>query len=119
MKIITPKLHGYLDFLTVAIFLMAPSLLGLSGLPATIAYGLAVIHLAVTLITDFEYGVVKILPFKVHGLIERIVGPLLVALPFVLGFTGQGAAVYFYVVIGAVIIAVGLVTDYDAKSSHG
>jgi hypothetical protein len=111
MKILSPTRHGYLDYLTVVIFLLAPSLIGLTGLVGTIAYLLAGIHLAMTLVTDFPLGVVKKLPFSIHGWVERVVGPVLVLLPFAFGF--DGAAKSFYIVIGIVIILVGLLTDYQ------
>ncbi len=111
MKILSPTQHGYLDYLTVVIFLLAPSLIGLTGLAGTIAYLLAGIHLAMTLVTDFPLGVVKKLPFSIHGWVERVVGPVLVLLPFVFGF--DGAAKAFYIVIGIVIILVGLLTEYQ------
>lgn len=112
--IINPLMHGYLDYLTVIIFLLAPSLLGLSGLAGTLAYVLAVIHLAMTLITDFPLGVVKLVPFRIHGWVEKIVGPVLLLTPFLLGF--EGTARIFYFVIGATIIVVGILTDYEATS---
>jgi hypothetical protein len=111
MKILSPTQHGYLDYLTVVIFLLAPSLIGLTGMAGTIAYLLAGIHLAMTLVTDFPLGAVKKLPFQIHGWVERFVGPVLVLLPFVFGF--DGAAKSFYIVIGFVIILVGLLTDYQ------
>ena len=112
MKIFSPRIHGYLDFLTVVIFLLAPTTLGLSGLPAYLAYGLAVVHLIVTLASDFPFGIAKIIPFYIHGWIERIVGPVLVVVPFVLGFDADEVARNFYVVMGAIIIVVGILTDY-------
>ncbi|MBK8815927.1 MAG: hypothetical protein IPN42_10685 [Methylococcaceae bacterium] len=111
MKIISPTQHGYLDYITVVLFLIAPSLLGLTGTAGTIAYLLAGIHLAMTLVTDFPLGVVKKLPFTMHGWVERVVGPALVLLPFVLGF--DGLAMGFYALVGIVIILVGLLTDYQ------
>jgi len=78
MKVISPRIHGYLDFLTV-FFLLAPTLLGLEQLSAILAYSLATVHLIVTLASDFPFGVVKLIPFTVHRWIERMVGPLLVA----------------------------------------
>jgi hypothetical protein len=111
MKIISPTQHGYLDYVTVVLFLIAPSLLGLTGMAGTIAYLLAGIHLAMTLVTDFPLGIVKKLPFTIYGWVERVVGPALVLLPFVLGF--EGLALGFYVVVGIVIILVGLMTDYQ------
>ncbi len=118
MKIISATNHGYLDFVTVIIFLLAPTLFGLNGLPSMLAYGLAVIHLAVTLATDFPFGVVKIIPFTLHGWIERLVGPLLVVIPFILGFANEAPARNFYIFIGIIIIIVGVLTDYKGTASQ-
>ena len=112
MKIVSPRIHGYFDFLTVVIFLLAPTLLGLSELPAMFAYALAGVHLIVTLASDFPFGVVKLIPFTIHGWIERLVGPSLIALPFIFGFAGEEAARNFYVAMGLVVIVLGLLTDY-------
>lgn len=113
MKILSPRLHGYLDYLTVLIFLVAPTLVGLSGLPAMLAYTLAGVHLTMTLLTDFPMGAVKVVPMPLHGWVERVVGPTLVALPFLLGFSSDMKAMAFYIAMGVTIIIVGLVTDYQ------
>lgn len=118
MKLISPRIHGYLDFLTVILFLLAPTLFGLNQLPALLAYSLAGIHLVVTLTSDFPFGIVKIIPFPIHGWIERIVGPTLVAVPFILGFADDEVARNFYIAAGVVIIAVGLLTDYQGKQNQ-
>ena len=110
MKIISPTFHGYLDYVTVVLFLVAPTLVGLTGAAGTFAYALAAIHLAMTLVTDFPLGAAKVIPFAIHGWVERVVGPALILLPFALGF--DAPARLFYIMIGAVIILVGLVTDY-------
>ena len=112
MKTINAKVHGYLDYMVVLIFLGAPTLLHLSTLPAVISYSLAGIHLLLTLLTDFPLGVLKVVPLKWHGIIELVVGPVLVALPFVLGFGSEPAAQYFYIVNGIVILIVWFLTDY-------
>ncbi|MBP6367958.1 MAG: hypothetical protein KBA82_12130 [Nitrosomonas sp.] len=115
MKVISPRTHGYLDFLTVVIFLLAPTLLGLGQLSAILAYSLAVVHLIVTLASDFPFGVVKLIPFTVHGWIERMVGPLLIAIPFVLNFSTEEVARNFYIAMGIIIIVVGMLTNYQAE----
>lgn len=115
MKVISPRTHGYLDFLTVVIFLIAPTLLGLGELSAILAYSLAVLHLIVTLASDFPFGVVKLIPFTIHGWIERMVGPLLIAIPFILNFSDEEVARNFYIAMGIIIIVVGTLTDYQAE----
>jgi hypothetical protein len=113
MNTISLHVHGYLDYVTVVVFLLAPTLIGLTGFPAQLAYALAGIHLVMTLVTDFPLGVVKLIPFTIHGWIERVVGPLLVLVSFIPEFAGNTAAQVFYLVIGVVIILVGLLTDYQ------
>ncbi len=112
MKMISARHHGYLDFLTVVIFLLAPTLLDLSQTPAVLAYILAGVHLTVTLASDFSLGLFKMLAFTLHGWIERIVGPALVAIPFILGFADEPAARNFYMIMGAIIIAASVFTNF-------
>lgn len=112
MKILTPRTHGTLDYLTVIAFLLAPTLFGLSGLPATISYLLAAVHLVLTLVTAFPLGVVKAVPFKLHGVVELVVSVLLVLLPWLLGFASVPTARNFYFGAGVVVFVVWLVTDY-------
>ena len=118
MKPITPTTHGYLDYVTVAVFLLAPKLLGFEGLPALLSWTLAGVHLALTLATDFPLGWLRWLPFWIHGWIERIVGPALVLVAFVPNFSGGGSAYGFYLLMGLVIIAVGWLTDYSGETKQ-
>jgi hypothetical protein len=112
MKLISPKVHGYLDYVVVLVFLAAPALLHFSGIPAVISYTLAGVHFALTLLTNFPLGLVKLIPLKIHGYIELAVGPCLIALPFVLGLSSEPAALGFYVTSGIVILVVWALTDY-------
>jgi hypothetical protein len=114
MKPLSPKLHGVLDYVVVAVFALAPSLLHLSRVPALLSWTLAVVHLLVTVITAFPCGLVKLLPLKIHGWIELAVAPTLVAVPWVLGFAADATARGFYVAAGVVIFATWCLTDYKA-----
>lgn len=113
MKIIAPTLHGVLDYTTVVLFAAAPSVLGLTGLAAGIAYALAGIHLLMTLVTALPLSPIKMLPLFFHGWVERVVGPVVIILPFVLGL--QGVARTFYIAIGIVIVLVGILSDYESS----
>lgn len=114
MKILSPRVHGYLDYLTVVIFLIAPILLGLEGLSAIIAYVLAAIHLLMTILSDFSLGFAKLIPFKKHGWVETVVGPIVLLLPFIVGL--YETARIFYITMGIIIIVVSLITDYKQAS---
>lgn len=116
MKLINPIAHGYLDYVTVAVFLLAPRLLGFEGLPALLSWILGSVHFALTLATDFPLGRLRWIPFWIHGWIERAVGPALVLVAYMPNFTGGGSASGFFLVSGLVIIAVGWFTDYSGES---
>jgi hypothetical protein len=114
MKTIKAKEHGFLDYSVVLMFLAAPSILHFSNLPALISYNLGGIHLVMTMLADFPMGPMKIMPFQWHGKVEMVVGPLLVALPFALGFGSEPAAQCFFIINGIVIMAIWLLTDYHS-----
>ena len=106
-------MHGYLDYSTVAIFALAPIVLGLTGVAAGLSYLLAVVHAAMTLVTDMPMSVAKFVPFAWHGYVEWVVGPVLVILSFVSAVAPDQTSMSFFLVMGAVISAVGLLTRYS------
>jgi len=111
MKLISHTIHGMIDYATVLLFALAPSVLGLTGAAALISYALAIIHLSMTVLTDMPLGIVKIIPIKLHALVEMAVGPVLVVGALVLPKLfagGQG----FFVAAGVVIFAVWLLSNY-------
>lgn len=110
MRPIHARLHRILDFVTVVGFAVAPSLLGLQGLPATLAYVLAAVHLLLTLLTQFPPAEKGLVPLRAHGLIELVVGIALLLAPFALGWTGVSRT--FYVGAGVVILAVWALSAY-------
>ena len=111
MKVISDPIHGILDYLTVAIFALAPGLLGFGGVAALTSYGLAAIHLTMTLLTDMPLGPVKLLPMKFHALVEMIVGPVLILAALLLPAIFDGGR-GFFLTMGFVILAVWFLSTY-------
>ena len=110
MKIISSEAHAALDYLTVVIFALAPTVIGLSGAAAIISYVLAVVHLSMTLVTDMPFSLVKIVPIKLHAVVESVVGPVLVIGGLLLEFSTPART--FFVVMGVIIFAVWLLSSY-------
>lgn len=54
------------------------------------------------------------IPFPVHGGLEALMAPLLVAAPWLVGFARVGSARTFYIAAGITLAAVWLLTDYKA-----
>jgi hypothetical protein len=116
MRLIHPAFHRILDFVTVAAFAMAPTLLGLGGPAAVLAYVLAAVHLTMTLLTRFASDDrLPIVP-RLHGGVELAVGILLVPLPWLAGWHGPARGLYAGA--GAVIFLVWLFTQYRTVASR-
>lgn len=116
MKFISPKLHGIIDFVVVIFLLASPTIFGFTGLVATFTYALGGIHLLLTILTDFNGGVFKLIPFSIHGLIEFVVGLVLIVLAYTL-FKDNKAVQLFYTVFGAAVLVTWLVTDYKGTKA--
>ena len=101
---VTKEMHAYHDYPVAAVLMGAPFLLGLGdshpmALWLSVATGAAALLL--TLLTDHKLGVVRVLPYPVHVLVDGMVGAVFVAAPFVLGFEGLDA--WFYWANGAAV----------------
>jgi hypothetical protein len=116
MKIISSEAHAALDYLTVVIFALAPTVIGLSGVAAIISYVLAVVHLSMTVVTDMPFSLVKILPIKLHALVELMVGPVLVIGGLLLELPAPART--FFVAMGVIVFAVWLLSSYARSTGH-
>lgn len=118
MKFLSPKIHGVLDYLTSALFFVAP-LTFLAGAPAIAritCFAVGGALLLVSLITRYPLGALKLIPFPTHGAIEFLAALALVAFPWLGGFGDLPLARNFFVVAGAGVLLLWLVTDYKLAS---
>ncbi|HLN80771.1 MAG TPA: hypothetical protein VK392_06220 [Thermoanaerobaculia bacterium] len=118
MRILSPRVHGVIDLITIALLVLGPLLVGLGGSPAAIAFTLAAIHLVLTLLTDFPMGAWKRIPFFVHGIIELVVGIGLLILPSFAGYGPGSPARRFYLAMGAAILVVWALTAYRESTAR-
>ncbi len=114
MNIISSKMHGIIDYLLIIFVAASPTLFKMEGSLCTITYTLAAIHLAVTLLTDFELGLIKIIPFRIHGLLEIVVTLTLAVLSFWFYRNGNEFGFYFYMVLAIAIMIVFILTDFKS-----
>lgn len=112
MRIINPKTHGIIDYLSVIFLFASPTIFNLPSTTATFTYILGSIHLLLTLGTDFPPGVFKIVPLKIHGWIELLVSIVLVGAAFYLGSIDGSIAKIFYLCFAVALFITWLLTDY-------
>lgn len=113
MKILSATAHGLLDYLVVAFLLASPPLFGMTGGLATFTYILGSIHLLLTLLTNFKPGMIKLIPFRLHGIIEFVVVMLLAGVAYLFyrqkNFLGHD----FYLFFSLALLIIFLFTDYN------
>jgi hypothetical protein len=112
---IGPHTHGIIDYASVIMLAVAPRVTGFSGKQAVFCYTLAVVHLALTLLTRFPLGAVKVIGFPLHGAIEFIVSLLLIALPWLANFSNGVLSTRFFVAFGLLLFVIWLLTDYRGR----
>lgn len=93
LRVISTQAHAVLDYLTGGALVAAPRLLGLGGSPAgrvlELAGGGATTQ---SLFTDYELGLVKVLPMPAPLALDAASGALVAASPWLFGFAGGADA---------------------------
>src|SRR3982750_3880824 len=60
----------------------------------------------------------RFIPTRVHGMMDYLMGVLLIAAPWLFDFADGGAETWVPVVLGAGAILYSLFTDYELGASH-
>lgn len=109
-RFITKTIHAYLDYPVAIGLIIMPFILGL-GVTNVLAFWLSVITgiaaFILTVLTDHELGLIRVLSYSLHLTVDFLVGVTFVAAPFLLGFNGLDAA-YYWILGATVLIVVGL-----------
>lgn len=112
MKFLDAKAHGIIDFVFIGALALAPTMLHMGGPPANLSYVLAGAVLGLVLLTKYQFGLLKVVPFTVHGLIELASSMALILSPWLLGFAMVAVARDFFVCMGVLLFVVWACTNY-------
>ena len=116
-RIITPRVHGLLDYMSAIVLILATSVLEFNEV-SPYAYWLSVIAgvilILYSLMTDYDFSIGMLIPLKTHLVIDFSAGVLFILWPFIFDFTGLALA--YYLVMGfGILLVVGL-TQSDEES---
>lgn len=115
MKVISSKIHGVVDYVSGIALLAAPNLFGfndLGGPAVTIPRVLGVLILLQSIMTDYELGLVKVIPFKIHLLVDYVASAFLALSPFLFGFSDEAPNVWLpHVIVGIAYFVITLLTN--------
>jgi hypothetical protein len=114
-KPVTPFAHGILDYATSGAVVAAPRLLGFPTAAAKACYALAASYTSLSMVTDYPLALKKLVPFKTHGVTECVIGAVLPAVPWMLGFGRHTAARNFFIGLAVLTAVVAAATDWNKE----
>ena len=121
MKIIPTFVHGISDYLGGILLLVAPNLLGfadIGGAAVWVPRILGVIVLLQSIMTNYELGLMKTLPMKMHLTNDYVAGVVLAASPWVFGFADQPSNAWMpHLILGILIFVTSLMTDPQPRGT--
>ena len=104
MRFISTRTHGVLDYLTGGALLAMPKMLGIGDVPtsARVLVLAGAGAAAYSAITDYELGLLRLLPMPAHLALDAASGVLLASSPWLFGFAGKGPRYWLpHVAVGA------------------
>ena len=114
VRLLPAWFHAIADYAVGTLLIIVA--LAVGGTTGAVATGVVVgvVVLAVSMLTKYPLGVAKVLPFPVHSAGDYLAAALLIAAPFALNFRdGDSGLSVFYIVAGAAVLAVSLITNYQ------
>lgn len=116
MKFISSKVHTIIGLIVGIILLFAPSIFGFndnsSAMSVTMAVGAFII--VSELVTTSRISPIKLIPMRIHLIIDYITGALLILSPWLFGFSD---AVWLpHVIVGILIIGYAIYTNPELES---
>lgn len=116
MRFIPTRVHGVIDYLTGALLIVAPWLLGFAngGAEQWVPVILGIVVIVYSLMTDYELGIAKLIRVPVHLMLDMGGGLLLLVSPWLFGFSE--VVMWPHVLIGAMEIIVPALTERHRRN---
>ncbi|MGE6606018.1 SPW repeat domain-containing protein [Halomonas sp. NPDC076908] len=116
MRFIPTRVHGVVDYLMGLLLIAAPFLLGFAtgGAAQWVPIILGVIMLASAIMTNYELGLMHLIPMPLHLTLDLLSGVLLLVSPWLFGFADT---VYLpHVILGILEIGASLTTEKQPRN---
>ncbi|MDB6018868.1 MAG: hypothetical protein JWR19_3357 [Pedosphaera sp.] len=119
MKTIPTYVHGILDYVVGIVLLIAPNLFGfahLGGAPVMVARVVGILVLLQALCTNYELGLFKLIPMRVHLFNDYVAAVFLAISPWLFKFHTEPKNVWVpHLVIGILILLATMMTQTEPR----
>jgi hypothetical protein len=114
---IPPWVHGFVDYLLGAFLIASPFLFSFDSGAATATGVVAgVIVIVLTSCTAWAPGLIRSVPPPAHAIFDVIVAALLIASPFLFGFSDESAPTAVFIITGVVGLLYAIATRYTPEA---
>ncbi len=95
-KVISPRMHGFIDYSHAAFFFTVGLFCSRSNKPAArAAFATGGLILVQSLLTDYPLGAKPVISFETHGKMDAVMAASSWMIPLLFGFAATGAAKVF------------------------
>lgn len=105
--------HGVIEYAAGVLFIVAPFLFGFESGAAdavSIVVGLAII--TITASSDLPTGLTKQIPIPIHLVLDYLTAVVLIASPFIFGFSDETAPTAFFIILGVAHLLITIGTRF-------
>ena len=118
--VFSPFLHGLAEYVAAAVFIVAPFLFDFDSTAAkalSIVVGVGI--LVVTASSQLPTGLAKVVPVLLHAIVDFGLAALLIASPFLFGFSDESTPTAFFIILGVVHLLLTIGTRFlPAERAH-
>jgi hypothetical protein len=102
LKIISPSLHGILDYSVDITLIIVPIIFNFIGISNTVFWipvAIGISNFIYSLFTDYSKSLVQLIPMRLHLMFDLLAGAILFALAVIIPM--DGFVQLFYIIMGA------------------
>ncbi|HET8884399.1 MAG TPA: hypothetical protein VFM68_02930 [Candidatus Saccharimonadales bacterium] len=112
LRFIPTKVHGALDYIVAIALIFAPMIFGFQEVGGAAVYIPIILGVGLflySLLTNYEWGLIKVIGMPYHLVIDILASTLLVLSPFLFGFIDEAPNAWLpHIAVGVTVILVVL-----------
>lgn len=116
MRFVSTRTHSMVGIVVAIALILAPHIFGFNdvgGAAVAVPKIIGIILLLSELMTDNGFSLAKIIPMRVHLMMDYLAGAVLAASPWLFGFSDEESNAWVpHLVVGLLVIGYAAVTKY-------
>lgn len=112
--------HGILEYAAAALLILAPFIFDFTdeGGATAISIVAGVVVLVIAATTEGSTSLVNEVPTSVHVALDYVLATVLIAVPFVFGFSDEGAPTAFFIALGVLHLLLTIATRFVKEEAQ-